>query len=262
MAVQSVGEEGFRWFIGVVEDRDDPLKQGRVRVRIYNVHGDIVETPKNTLPFAVVLMPGFSASLNQVGVSATGLQIGSTVVGFFMDGNDTMMPVIFGVMPGQNDMPKLAAGQSTINKQLLGPEPANAFNARYPYNKVTKTESGHVIEIDDTPNFERLHTYHKSGTYSEIDHTGQRVNRIVGDDYEIVERNKTIYINGNVNINVKGSYSLNVDGPISINGSTVNINNGTQGAARVGDTADTQDNGDLEGTNIIQTGSNTVVIGG
>jgi len=52
MTTKAVGEEGFRWFIGVVEDRDDPKKQGRVRIRIYNVHGDKVEVPTADLPWA------------------------------------------------------------------------------------------------------------------------------------------------------------------------------------------------------------------
>jgi len=269
MAVKEVGQEGFRWFIGVVEDRDDPEKQGRVRVRIYNVHGDIVQTPKKDLPFAVTLMPGFSSSLKQVGVSATGLQIGSTVIGFFMDGNDAFMPVIFGVMPGKNDMSKLAVGQNSLDKQLLGPEPASAYNTQYPFNKVTQTESGHVIEVDDTPNFERLHTFHRSGTYSEVDHTGRRVNKIVGDDFEIIQKNQEVFIKGNVNIKVDGNYTLNVTGNIVVNGKTINMNRGTKGAARIGDTADTGDTGtggpndtNAAGTNVIETGSSTVFIGG
>lgn len=224
MAAKEIGQEGFRWFIGVVEDRDDPEKQGRVRVRIYNVHGDIVETPKKDLPWAIILMPGFSSSLNQVGVSATGLQIGSTVVGFFMDGNDTFMPVIFGVMPGKNDIPKLAIGQNNIVKEQIGPEPVSAYNAKYPFNKVTQTESGHVIEVDDTPNFERLHTFHRSGTYSEIDYTGRRVNKIVGDDFEIVQKNQTVYINGNVNIRVNGNYTLDVGGNFKVNAKRIDLN--------------------------------------
>ena len=212
MATKNLGEEGFRWFIGVVEDRNDPEQQGRVRVRVYNTHGDDVETPTNTLPWAVILMPGFSASLQQVGVSATGLQLGSTVIGFFADGNQTLMPIIMGVLPGKGDIPGLAVGRNTIEKQLLGPEPASAYNAKYPYNKVTQTESGHVVEVDDTPNFQRLHTYHRSGTYTEIDHTGQRVNKIVGDDFEIVQKNQVVYINGNVNIKVNGNYNVDVSG--------------------------------------------------
>jgi hypothetical protein len=261
MTTKTIGEEGFRWFVGIVEDRDDPEKLGRVRARAYNIHGTKVEAPTDTLPWAPILMPGYSASLNQVGVSSTGLQVGSTVFGFFMDGNETTMPIIFGVLPGIGDLSPLAAGNQSLNKAQTGPEPVSAFNAKYPFNKVFQSESGHVVEIDDTPNFERLHTYHRTGTYSEIDETGRRVNKIVGDDFEIVEKNQTVYINGNVNIQVKGSYSLNVDGPITINGSTINLNQGSQGAARVGDTADTQDVGGAVGTNVIESGSGTVFIG-
>lgn len=261
MATQSAGEEGFRWFLGVVEDRDDPKKQGRVRVRIYNVHGDKVETPTNTIPWAVILMPGFSSSLKEVGVSATGIQVGSTVVGFFMDGNESLLPAIIGVFPGEGDIPRLAANQNTIQKQQLGPEPTSAYNSKYPYNKVTKTESGHVFEVDDTPNFERLHQYHKSGTYQEIDHEGRRVNKIVGDDYEIVQKNQEVYIKGNVNMKVDGNYTLNVTGNIVINGQTINLNRGVNGAARIGDTADTGDAGSAVGSNKIESGSSTVLIG-
>lgn len=261
MTTKSIGEEGFRWFIGVVEDRDDPEKMGRVRVRIYNVHGNSVEAPVNTLPWASVLMPGYSASLNEVGTSATGLRVGSTVVGFFLDGNNTTMPIIFGVLPGKNDMARLAQGTQSINKDLKPREPRSAFAAKYPYNKVVKTESGHVIEIDDTPNFERLHTYHRSGTYTEIDAQGRYVRKVVGDDYEILSKDKTVYIVGNVDIQVKGNYTLNVEGDIVINGTKVNINRGTQGAARVGDTADTGDAGSAVGTNKIESGSSTVLIG-
>lgn len=258
MATKSVGEEGFRWFVGVVEDRDDPEKQGRVRLRIYNVHGDKVETPTSTLPWAITLLPGTSASLNQVGVSATGLQIGSTVFGFFIDGNEATMPMIFGVMPGKGDIPKLATGLNTTDKPLLGPEPVSTFNAKYPYNKVTQTESGHVIEVDDTPNFERLHTFHKSGTYSEISEDGRRVNKIVGDDYEIVVKNKTVYINGNMTIEVNGNYNLNVSGDITINGKSINMNKGTKGAARIGDIVP---DSEVDGSQGIGGGSTTVFIG-
>ncbi|WWS24670.1 hypothetical protein vBKpnAMK4_00486 [Klebsiella phage vB_Kpn_AM_K4] len=30
--------DSLKWFTGVVEDRQDPLKQGRVRVRVYGLH--------------------------------------------------------------------------------------------------------------------------------------------------------------------------------------------------------------------------------
>ena len=224
MTTKFLGEEGFRWFIGVVADRDDPEKTGRVRVRAYGVHDqDEVLVPTPTLPWAIVLMPGMSPSLKQVGISPTGLVVGSTVVGFFLDGKGATLPVVFGVLPGKGDISQLATGVNTINKELLGPEPASFYRAQYPFNKVVTTESGHIFEVDDTPNFERIHNYHTSGTYEEIAPSGTRVNRIVGEDYEIVQRNKTVYIQGNLNLVVKGNVTITtpnatINGDTTING--------------------------------------------
>lgn len=237
MSTEHIGEEGFRWFIGVVEDREDPLKQGRVRARAFSIHGTAVEIPTNAIPWATVLMPGYSSSYKQVGTSPTGLQLGSTVIGFFMDGNEAQLPIIIGIMPGNNDISKLAIGQNTLNKQQVGPEPESAYKTKYPYNKVFQSESGHVIEIDDTPNFERTHTYHKSGTYTEINNQGRRVNKIVGDDFEVILKNKTLYVQGNLNIEVKGSASITasstsikgnvtIDGNLTVNG---NVKGGSSG---------------------------------
>ena len=33
-----MGQDGFSWFVGVVEDRDDPHRLGRVRVRALGYH--------------------------------------------------------------------------------------------------------------------------------------------------------------------------------------------------------------------------------
>jgi len=228
MATKNFGGEGFKWFIGVVEDRNDPLQQGRVRVRVYGIHPEQKAlAPTDTLPWATVLMPGTSSSLNRVGVSATGLQIDSTVVGFFLDGNETTMPIVFGVMPGKDDISLLAIGQQSLNKQPTGPEPQSAYRAKYPFNKVVQTESGHVFEIDDTPNFERLHTFHRSGTYSEINEDGQRVNKIVGNDFEIVEKNKTVYVQGNISVVVKGSVSMEVTGAVTATAASFTLNGST-----------------------------------
>ena len=45
---------------------------------------------------------------------------------------------------------------------------SNPYNARYPFNRVNQTESGHVIEIDDTPNGERINIQHMSGSFIEM----------------------------------------------------------------------------------------------
>ena len=48
-----IGQDGFVWFTGVVEDRDDPEKLGRVRVRAVGYHTDnLDEIPTKDLPWS------------------------------------------------------------------------------------------------------------------------------------------------------------------------------------------------------------------
>lgn len=91
------------------------------------------------------------------------------------------------------------------------------YNAQYPFNHVMQTESGHVLEFDDTPNSERIHIYHKSGTFTEIDANGTQVTRIIGDGYEIYERNGYVHINGSLNVTVDGAHNLYVKNALNVN---------------------------------------------
>lgn len=90
------------------------------------------------------------------------------------------------------------------------------YNALYPNNSVMATKSGHILEFDDTPNSRRVHLYHSAGTFTEIDDNGTQVNRIVGDGYEILDRNGYVYISGAEHVHVRGSKSLLVGGSMSI----------------------------------------------
>ena len=95
-------------------------------------------------------------------------------------------------------------------------EPPVAYKAQYPYNKVTETESGHIIEIDDTAGAERIHVYHKSGTYIEIDPNGSVVRRTKGSSYEIIDKNGYISVSGDASVSVKGSVKIYVGGDADI----------------------------------------------
>lgn len=87
-------------------------------------------------------------------------------------------------------------------------EPPSSFSAKYPYNHVMETESGHVQEFDDTPGHERIMTYHRKGTFTEVDPNGTQINHIVGDSYHIIDRNGCIFINGTANLTVTGSINI------------------------------------------------------
>ena len=77
-------------------------------------------------------------------------------------------------------------------------QPTGDFNARYPYNNVYESESGHIMEYDDTPGAERIHQMHRSGTHYEIDHNGTRTNYVKGDNYDIRLHDDYVYVKGKV----------------------------------------------------------------
>lgn len=223
-----LGDNGsFVWFLATVTNINDPDKLGQCQIRIDNFHDQYDD---EDLPWAMSLLPTTSASYQteeygEVGTSPTGILKGSHVLGFFADGKATRVPIIMGTLPAikendinKHDVPKEAREINTWqSKKLMGPEPAPAYGAKYPFNKVKRTLSGHVIEIDDTPNAERIHIYHKSGTYMEIDHEGRTVTKINSNNYTIVAKDNQIYIEGNESQRVKGDLNINVNGNISIN---------------------------------------------
>jgi hypothetical protein len=107
-------------------------------------------------------------------------------------------------------------------------EPKSPYNAKYPYNHVKETEAGHVVELDDTPNAERLHIWHKSGTYVEIDKNGTVTYRVAGENYEIFARNSNVYVQGNHNVTVDGAKTLLIKHALDVEvlgKTTINIKN-------------------------------------
>ena len=304
-----MGKDGFHWFVGVVEDRNDPAKIGRVRVRVLGHHSeDLSKVRTNDLPWAHVMHPVTDPSLQGLGHTPSFLTQGSWVVGFFRD-SELQQPVIMGSLPGQpedaanptvgfNDPRGIDANQKEyIGEPAYGPYPgeieqsghelgepdtnrlargaeseehealidrrderlrgdpnpeeepedpadktgiptatkpyidkvsdeaeqetrgyweephpkgiikdANPYiSGQYPYNHVFETESGHIVEYDDSPGAERMFRQHAEGTFEEIHPNGDMVTKIVGDNYEIVVGTERIVIKGSQNITVEGS---------------------------------------------------------
>ena len=96
-----MGMDGFVWFVGVVEDRDDPEEIGRVRVRCLGFHTeDLEQLPTADLPWAHVMHPVTDPSMQGVGNSPSFLLEGSWVIGFFRDAEEKQQPIIIGSLPG------------------------------------------------------------------------------------------------------------------------------------------------------------------
>jgi hypothetical protein len=95
-------------------------------------------------------------------------------------------------------------------------EPYPAYNAKYPFNNVTETESGHIFELDDTPNSERIHLAHRSGSFTEFYPSGSKVEKIVKNNYKLVLSDDNIYVTGKVNITVDSHANIKVAGDVNI----------------------------------------------
>jgi hypothetical protein len=258
-----MGKDGFNWFVGVVEDRQDPEHCSRVRVRALGHHSEHTDNiPTKDLPWAHVMMPVTAGGMSGIGESPHFLIEGTWVLGFFRD-PARQEPVILGALPGKNTDTK--EEYTTISSSAVGgvsqkggfKDPNNKYptskyigkadtnllgqelvsehtsyniktaslawttasgeaqqpattqsSAKYPYNHVLETESGHYIEFDDTEGNERIHIYHTKGTFIEIDPTGNVVIKTVG--------NVTNIVAGNMDTYVQGNYSLSVDGNMDV----------------------------------------------
>jgi len=265
-----MGLGGFLWFSGVVEDRQDPLKTGRLRVRILGQHTENKNIlPTADLPWALCVLPITASGVSGIGQSATGLLEGSWVFGFFRDGQYRQEPVILGSLPGKptqganssqgffdpngiypryinepdvnrlavNDTDKPHPSLAIREQQRITGIPTADFNAIstasgdqiagsdgdtwnqpelpyaavYPYNHVYESESGHLKEYDDTPNNERIHERHRSGTSTEISANGTRTDLIKGDSYSIIDGDRQTYVQENHDLTINGRYKLYIN---------------------------------------------------
>ena len=98
-----LGISEFKHFVGVVEDRFDPQKLGRLRVRCLGIHtSDKNKIATADLPWASVVLPTTSAGISGLGQSPSFIVEGAWVWGYFRDGNGLMQEmVIVGTLPGK-----------------------------------------------------------------------------------------------------------------------------------------------------------------
>ena len=89
-----------RWFVGDVIDGTPPYGyEGRVRVRIHGVHNPSArQIAQNDLPWAQVVLPTTEGGVSGLGTTPR-IEAGALVFGFFMDGNQSQVPLILGSIP-------------------------------------------------------------------------------------------------------------------------------------------------------------------
>lgn len=94
----------------------------------------------------------------------------------------------------------------------------------YPYNKVYESESGHVIQVDDTPGSERLDVFHRSGTFEEIHPNGDRVTKVVRDRYTSILRDDYLHIDGFCDVTIDKALKIIVNKDNIENTPSKNVN--------------------------------------
>ena len=106
-------------------------------------------------------------------------------------------------------------------------EPTTPYNAKYPYNHVHESESGHIRELDDTPGAERIHERHANGTGYEIHPNGTKVTRVKQDNYTLTTGDDFAHIKGNSSSTVDGGVRVfvNADGATEDGHYTIEIGN-------------------------------------
>jgi len=272
--MQFMGFDGFIWFTGVVEDRRDPMRLGRCKVRIAGLHTDKMELgvdegiPTTDLPWAHPMQPITSAAMNGIGTTPLGPVEGTWVVGFFRDGKNCQEPIMMGTLGGYPTKPPAASGFNDPNGiypkathlgepdthrravvDFEGPPdvgggaskveeglPMDNYAAQYPFNHVRSSESGHVEEWDDTPGAERLMRYHKAGTWEEIGPDGTRTVNVQMDNYTLVAGEMGIEVTGDLNIKAD-NITFDAKGELTFkSGKDVNIDAG--GACNIDSTDD------------------------
>lgn len=226
----------------------DGKKLGRCQVRVFGKHSENKTNentddylPTNLLPWFEVMLPVTSAGQQQ-NIDTPFLKNGSTVIIDYLD-SDEQYGIIRGVLLRQpTTLPDTTKGFSDpneeyptnddLNKSPLYPyvtgdvndvvqnkldnietstlgftEPATPYAPVYGQNKVISTKN-HIIELDDTDGIERVHIYHKSGTFEEIHPDGTRVKKIMVDDYKIIIGTSNTKVNEVMNIEVVGNINL------------------------------------------------------
>ena len=112
-----------------------------------------------------------------------------------------------------------AADGSTIagSDTTIFSQPPIRYNAVYPYNKVTETESGHILEFDDTPNAERIHLRHSVGNSLEWTNNGDQINLVKGDDHTYTIGHNYHYIEGSSDITIDGHHKIYINKSATLN---------------------------------------------
>ena len=245
-----LGLNGFFWFVGVVESRQDPLKVGRVQVRVVGSHtADLNVLPTADLPWCLVMLPTTSAGISGIGQSATGLLEGSWVFGYFRDGERRQEPMVLGSLPGRPvnsaDTSRGFSDPNGIYPKYINEPDVNRLavnDPEKPHPSLALDEASRSLNVQaynsewnqPASSYNAVYPYNQvyeseSGHTVEFDDTkdherihirhrnGTRIElRPDGDSLTIVKGNNYIVIDNDNKVYIKGNSDITVNGNANI----------------------------------------------
>tara|TARA_Y100000780_G_scaffold148426_1_gene133707 strand:- start:270 stop:1244 length:975 start_codon:yes stop_codon:yes gene_type:complete len=90
-------------------------------------------------------------------------------------------------------------------------QPEIAYAAKYPYDHVYESESGHILEFDDTDKAERIYLAHKGGSSIEYNPNDDRVDIIKANQYTLITSNNKVSIGGQSDISIDGRHKVYIN---------------------------------------------------
>lgn len=131
-------------------------------------------------------------------------------------GGGAETPMLARGVPDESQVsPKGTDSMVTADGRVLR-EPPISYAPQYPLNRVLKTKSGIVVEIDDTPGKERIHIWHPKRTWLEVHPDGTVTEHIQVRRYMYVEVDLDEHVKGQWNIHVEGNATMHVGGNYTV----------------------------------------------
>lgn len=104
---------------------------------------------------------------------------------------------------------QLNSGKGAAGEAFNIVERPSSFAAKYPSNSAYTTHGGHIIELDNTKDHERIHVQHKKGTSIELSPEGDMHSKVKKDFQLMVDGN--VEINSNKKVTITGKEGVKID---------------------------------------------------
>ena len=162
-----IGKDGFNWWVGQVENdggnQEDPDYTNKVKVRILGYHSpNRQELTTEDLPWSMVAMPVTAAQRSGIG-SIHQLEVNSWVIGFFMDGASSQIPIVMGSIGDENPETEYESSDAETDDEEGNFPQRNAVNFKQNYHRDGTSGAPGVASTTSTDE--------KSGTKGKVKET-------------------------------------------------------------------------------------------